>query len=199
VEPPARFPYTNALVCPQCPLTVLKGVERVMRKVAVFSLLLIAGMVGAQLLPGLAGDVYVELLHGLRLATMVALAFIMIHVGYEFELDKTDLGRRALRHVGGGGAECHLAVRQGPHPGRTDKGGCRRRDQRPRAGAAVWSLQTIVLILRYIVLFRCSPAVPRELGVRDDVISGHARGFKSSWEASQWRVRLRTVATCFLV
>ena len=41
-----------------------------MRKVAVFSLLLIAGMVGAQLLPGLAGDVYVELIHGLRLATM---------------------------------------------------------------------------------------------------------------------------------
>jgi len=29
--------------------------------------------------------------HGLRLATVVALAFIMIHVGYEFERDKTDL------------------------------------------------------------------------------------------------------------
>jgi Kef-type K+ transport system membrane component KefB len=29
--------------------------------------------------------------HGLRLATMVALAFIMIHVGYEFELDKNNL------------------------------------------------------------------------------------------------------------
>jgi Kef-type K+ transport system membrane component KefB len=62
-----------------------------MRKVAVFSLLLIAGMVGAQLLPGLAGEAYAGVSHGLRLATMVALAFIMIHVGYEFELDKTDL------------------------------------------------------------------------------------------------------------
>jgi Kef-type K+ transport system membrane component KefB len=70
-----------------------------MRKVAVFSLLLIAGMVGAQLLPGLAGDVYVELIHGLRLATMVALAFIMIHVGYEFELDKTNLRQYGWDYV----------------------------------------------------------------------------------------------------
>src|ERR671922_2258646 len=27
VEPPARFPYTILIVCPQCPLTVLTGVE----------------------------------------------------------------------------------------------------------------------------------------------------------------------------
>jgi Kef-type K+ transport system membrane component KefB len=62
-----------------------------MRKVALFSLLLLAGMVGAQLLPGLAGEAYADVSHGLRLATMVALAFIMIHVGYEFELDQTNL------------------------------------------------------------------------------------------------------------
>jgi Na+:H+ antiporter len=70
-----------------------------MRKVAVFSLLLIVGMVGAQLLPGLAGDAYIGLIHGLRLATMVALAFIMIHVGYEFELDKTDLRQYGWDYV----------------------------------------------------------------------------------------------------
>jgi Na+:H+ antiporter len=99
VEPLVRFPYTNSIVFPQCPRTVLKGVEGVMRKVAVFSLLLIAGMVGAQLLPALAGDVYVELLHGLRLATMVALAFIMIHVGYEFELNKTNLHQYGWDYV----------------------------------------------------------------------------------------------------
>src|ERR671935_2197058 len=64
-----------------------------MRKVAVFSLLLLAGMVGAQLLPDLVGKAYADVSHGLRLATMVALAFIMIHVGYEFELDKTNLRR----------------------------------------------------------------------------------------------------------
>ena len=62
-----------------------------MRKVAVFSLLLIAGMIGAQLLPDLTGEAYADVSHGLRLAMMVALAFIMIHIGYEFELDKADL------------------------------------------------------------------------------------------------------------
>jgi Kef-type K+ transport system membrane component KefB len=70
-----------------------------MRKVAIFSLLLIAGMVGAQLLPGLAGEAYTDVSHGLRLATMVALAFIMIHVGYEFELDKTDLRQYGWDYV----------------------------------------------------------------------------------------------------
>jgi Kef-type K+ transport system membrane component KefB len=70
-----------------------------MRKVAVFSLLLIAGMVGAQFLPGLAGEAYTEMSHGLRLATMVALAFIMVHVGYEFELDKTDLRQYGWDYV----------------------------------------------------------------------------------------------------
>jgi Kef-type K+ transport system membrane component KefB len=70
-----------------------------MRKVAAFSLLLIAGMVGAQFLPSLTGDAYAGVSHGLRLATMVALAFIMIHVGYEFELDKTDLRQYGWDYV----------------------------------------------------------------------------------------------------
>jgi Kef-type K+ transport system membrane component KefB len=70
-----------------------------MRKVAIFSLLLIAGMVGAQLLPGFVGEASTEVSHGLRLATMVALAFIMIHVGYEFELDKTNLGQYGWDYV----------------------------------------------------------------------------------------------------
>src|SRR5882724_5681071 len=62
-----------------------------MRLVTIFSLLLIAGMVGAQFLPLLSGDVIAEVHHGIRVLTLVALAFIMIHVGYEFELDKTKL------------------------------------------------------------------------------------------------------------
>jgi Kef-type K+ transport system membrane component KefB len=70
-----------------------------MRKVAVFSLLLIAGMVGAQLLPDLVGEAYADVSHGLRLATMVALAFIMIHVGYEFELDKNNLRQYGWDYV----------------------------------------------------------------------------------------------------
>jgi Kef-type K+ transport system membrane component KefB len=62
-----------------------------MRLVTIFSLLLIVGMVGAQFLPLLSDDVVAEVHHGIRLLTLVALAFIMIHVGYEFELDKTKL------------------------------------------------------------------------------------------------------------
>ena len=70
-----------------------------MRTVAVFSLLLIAGMIGAQLLPDLVGKAYADVSHGLRLATMVALAFIMIHVGYEFELDKANLRQYGWDYV----------------------------------------------------------------------------------------------------
>jgi Kef-type K+ transport system membrane component KefB len=70
-----------------------------MRKVAIFSLLLMAGIVGAQLLPGLTGSAYAGVSHGLRLATMVALAFIMIHVGYEFELDQNNLGQYGWDYV----------------------------------------------------------------------------------------------------
>jgi Kef-type K+ transport system membrane component KefB len=70
-----------------------------MRKVTIFSLLLIAGMVEAQLLPSFAGEAYGDVSHGLRLATMVALAFIMIHVGYEFELDQTNLRQYGWDYV----------------------------------------------------------------------------------------------------
>ena len=62
-----------------------------MRRVAVFSLLLIAGMIGAQVLPSLGDASYAAIGHVLRFMTMVTLSFIMIHVGYEFELDKTNL------------------------------------------------------------------------------------------------------------
>ena len=55
-----------------------------MRKVLLYSLLLIAGLVGSQFL----GDAPRELKLWLNLATMFALSFIMIHVGYEFEIDK---------------------------------------------------------------------------------------------------------------
>jgi Kef-type K+ transport system membrane component KefB len=62
-----------------------------MRRVVIFSVLLLAGMIGAQVLPGLSGGSYETLGHILRLLTMITLSFIMIHVGYEFEIDKTNL------------------------------------------------------------------------------------------------------------
>lgn len=65
-----------------------------MKKVVVFSLLLVAGLVGSQLLPSLA------LGHGvidaIRLVTMTLLGFIMIHVGYEFEVDRSRLRSYAV-------------------------------------------------------------------------------------------------------
>lgn len=66
-----------------------------MKKVAVFSALLVIGMAGSQFLPSLLGESYDQVVHGIRFLTMVALGFIMIHVGYEFELD-----RRNLRQYG---------------------------------------------------------------------------------------------------
>lgn len=53
-----------------------------MRKVLLYSLLLIVGLVASQFLRGRGAVVIAPL-------TAVALAFIMIHVGYEFEIDKS--------------------------------------------------------------------------------------------------------------
>jgi Kef-type K+ transport system membrane component KefB len=63
-----------------------------MRKVVVYSGLLIAGLLASQFLDG-RGE------HVIRLLTMFALAFIMIHVGYEFELDKSRPGDYAWDYV----------------------------------------------------------------------------------------------------
>lgn len=70
-----------------------------MRKLAMYSVLLVAGLVLSQILPGLLGPA--EPAYGLivRLLTMVGLAFIMIHVGYEFELDKSNLRQYGWDYV----------------------------------------------------------------------------------------------------
>ena len=78
-----------------------------MRTVAWFSVLLIMGLLGSQWLPSL-GSVYPMVAHGILTLTMIALAFIMIHVGYEFELDKARLGEFAQDD------------RQAPHAGWSD-------------------------------------------------------------------------------
>lgn len=53
-----------------------------MKKILLYSLLLVAGLVGSQFLGGFGED-------WIKLGTMFCLSFIMIHVGYEFEIDKT--------------------------------------------------------------------------------------------------------------
>jgi hypothetical protein len=66
------------------------GVEEgPVKKVALFSLLLVIGLVGSQILPGALGSAHAAVGEILGILTLVALAFIMIHVGYEFEIDKS--------------------------------------------------------------------------------------------------------------
>jgi len=60
-----------------------------MRKIIVFSLCLITGLIISQLLPGMLGDAfYPDFSTAVKLILSVALAYIMINVGREFELDK---------------------------------------------------------------------------------------------------------------
>lgn len=62
-----------------------------MKKVISLSLLLLAGMLLSQGLPGFAGSAFPALSAAITVATMLGLAFIMIRVGLEFDLDKGNL------------------------------------------------------------------------------------------------------------
>ncbi len=70
-----------------------------MRLVVLFSVLLVLGMVLSQVLPEIAGPVYQQLSRAITVLTMMGLAFIMIHVGYEFELDKSNLRQYGWDYV----------------------------------------------------------------------------------------------------
>jgi Kef-type K+ transport system membrane component KefB len=61
------------------------------KQVLTYSLLLVAGLTGSQFVPWLPEGVLEPVGLAVRLGTMFCLAFIMIHVGYEFELDKSRL------------------------------------------------------------------------------------------------------------
>ncbi|BAX54418.1 hypothetical protein PDPUS_1_03044 [Photobacterium damselae subsp. piscicida] len=61
-----------------------------MRKVIVYSLLLIIGLFGSQLLPNIFTH-YNQLQPLIMISTMTALSYIMINVGREFEIDKNNL------------------------------------------------------------------------------------------------------------
>lgn len=61
-----------------------------MKKIVLFSIFLITGLVASQILPGTMGDSYAgfRMIAGMTLS--IALAFIMINVGREFELNKKE-------------------------------------------------------------------------------------------------------------
>lgn len=58
-----------------------------MKKVYILSVLLLIGLAGSQILPAFFGF-YEDVSHIIKVGTMICLAFIMIHVGYEFEIEK---------------------------------------------------------------------------------------------------------------
>ena len=60
-----------------------------MKKVLSFSVFLIIGLVASQLLPSALGDNYASFKIGSNTLLYVCLAFIMINVGREFEVDKS--------------------------------------------------------------------------------------------------------------
>lgn len=66
-----------------------------MGKVIAYSLLLVLGMIGSQLVPGLFkdSDALATFEHTRQWLTFICLAFIMIHVGYEFDIDKRRKGQ----------------------------------------------------------------------------------------------------------
>ncbi len=62
-----------------------------MRKVLAFSALLVVGLTLSQALPAVFGEVPDAVSQSIRGLTMTGLAFIMIRVGFEFHIDKSDL------------------------------------------------------------------------------------------------------------
>ena len=70
-----------------------------MKKIALFSTLLFLGLAGSQLLPGLAGDHLALAREIIGFLTMVGLSFIMVHVGYEFEIEKSNVRGYAWDYV----------------------------------------------------------------------------------------------------
>ncbi len=64
-----------------------------MKKVLLYSILLFIGLGLSQALPVLLGDAHDAFSTTIRILTMTGLAFIMIHVGFEFHIDKERLGK----------------------------------------------------------------------------------------------------------
>lgn len=70
-----------------------------MKKVWIFSALLLAGLGLSQAMPALMGPLRAGAEHLVASVTMIGLAFIMIHVGYEFDIDKKRVGDFAWDYV----------------------------------------------------------------------------------------------------
>lgn len=72
-----------------------------MKKVLIYSALLLLGLLGSQFLPAVAGEHYRAVFQWILPLTMVCLAYIMIGVGREFEIDKSNLRQYGWDYVVG--------------------------------------------------------------------------------------------------
>ena len=70
-----------------------------MRRVAAYSILLAIGLGLSQALPAIAGDAHDAIATAVRVLTMTGLAFIMIHVGFEFHIDRSNLKQYGWDYV----------------------------------------------------------------------------------------------------
>jgi Kef-type K+ transport system membrane component KefB len=70
-----------------------------MRIVLLYSVLLLLGLVASQWLPGVTGPAYAGIADVVRVLTMAGLSFIMIRVGYEFDIDKSNLKQYGWDYV----------------------------------------------------------------------------------------------------
>jgi len=70
-----------------------------MRKVLLYSVLLLIGLAGSQWLPGVTGPSYAVIGDVIRVLTMAGLSFITIRVGYEFDIDKSNLRQYGWDYV----------------------------------------------------------------------------------------------------
>jgi Kef-type K+ transport system membrane component KefB len=69
------------------------------QKVLIYSVMLIAGLVLSQVYPALLGDSAPIARWWIEKATLICLAFIMIHVGLEFDIDKTNVRQYGWDYV----------------------------------------------------------------------------------------------------
>lgn len=70
-----------------------------MKKVLFYSLILAAGLIASQFLPDMFGAEFPTITFIIRVLMMIALAFIMIHVGYEFDIDKGNLKQYGVDYL----------------------------------------------------------------------------------------------------
>jgi hypothetical protein len=69
-------------------VSILKLLDYIMKKIVIFSTCLVTGLFISQMLPDLLGGVYENFRSFFGIALSVALSFVMINVGREFDLDK---------------------------------------------------------------------------------------------------------------